>query len=62
MVFEARHHSLRAILICMPRHLESLGYQPLLISISLYSMIERLILDLDYFIALPHYDLRSRIV
>ena len=65
MVFEERHHSLWAILISEPGHLVSLGHQPLLIGVSLestVSMIERLILDLDYFIALPDNDLRRRVM
>ena len=66
MVLKERHYSLRAILISVPGHLVSLGHHPLLIGVSLQptvSMIERLILDLDYFIALPDDDvLRRRIV
>jgi len=66
MVLKERHYSLRAILISVPGHLVSLGHHPLLIRVSLQptvSMIERLILDLDYFIALPDNDvLRRRIV
>jgi hypothetical protein len=35
MVFEVRHYPLRAILTSVPRHLVSLGHQPLLIGVSL---------------------------
>ena len=63
MVLKERHYSLRAILISVPGHFVSLGHHPLLIGVSLQptvSMIERLILDLDYFIALPDDDVLPR--